>query len=133
MSKDELQIQRIMDGLHCSKEEAKAIYECDKGIDHNEKMDFDLSADKQKIAQKMARTGTRKTSMKETGLNLKTRPRKENATKAAIIAEIVKFLNGNEAFLAQNVTILNKERQISFDLDGEKYEITLTQKRKPKN
>lgn len=133
MTKDEIQIQRIMQGLNCSEEEAKAIYDCDKAIDHNEKMDFDLTAEQQKVAAKMTRTGTRKTTIKENGLNLKARPRKENATKAAIIAEIEAFLTKTDAFLAENVVILNKERQISFDLNGEKYEITLTQKRKPKN
>ena len=119
-----------MAGLGCTEDEAKAIYAADCEIDHNKPQDFDLPPEKQKVAQKFAHTGTRK--MKETGLNLKPRVRKPNATKAGIIDSLFKFLSENCEFSAENVTILNKERQISFAVGDDTFELTLVQKRKPK-
>lgn len=119
-----------MAGLNCSEAEAREIYESDNAVDHGEAQDFDLSPEKLKIAQKFAHTGTRK--MKETGLNLKPRERKPNATKAGIINALFEFFSGNSEFKTENVAILNKERQISFKIGEETYELTLVQKRKPK-
>jgi hypothetical protein len=61
------------------------------------------------------------------------RERKANPTKAGIIAEIATFLTENSEFATENVQITNKERMIAFQIGEEKYEITLIQKRKPKN
>lgn len=77
----------------------------------------------------MARTGTRKVP---TAYKFTQRQRKENATKAGIIAEIAEFLEKNSQFSVENLQITNKERQISFIIGGETYEFTLVQKRKPK-
>jgi hypothetical protein len=60
------------------------------------------------------------------------RERKENTPKKTIIDALYAFLVANDAFSPTNVAILNKERQISFDFANEKFEIVLTQKRKPK-
>ena len=122
---EQTQIERIMNGLKCSKEAALEILECDKAIDRGERMPFDLDPETEKQAKKFANVGTRATDGKKTE-----RKRKENPTKATIIAEISQFLieNGYE-----NVVITNKERQISFNADGNAYEFTLVQKRKPKN
>lgn len=130
MTKDNEQIQRIMQGLNCTEEEAREIYLADREIDHDQPQDFDLPPEKLKVAQKFAHTGTRK--MKETGLNLKPRERKPNVQKQEIIAEIARFLAENASFSAENLEIPNKERVISFQMGAEKYELTLTQKRKPK-
>lgn len=77
----------------------------------------------------MARTGTRKKPMV---LNLKPRKRKENATKGGIIAELAQFLTENSGFSVENLEIVNKERQISFQIGEDKFDLVLTQKRKPK-
>ena len=61
------------------------------------------------------------------------RSRKENPTKAGIIAEIAKFLEENSENACENVEITNKERQIAFKIGENCYELTLVQKRKPKN
>jgi len=132
MSKETEQIARIMSGLGCTEAEAREIYEYDRAVDKGEKnLDYDLTVEQQKVAAKMTRTGTRK--MKETGLRLTKRERKPNELKGAIIAAFATFLAQTDEFSAENVEITNKERVIVFDCGGEKFELTLTQKRKPKN
>jgi len=131
MSKENEQIQRIMSGLGCSEEEARSIYEYDCEVDHNSQCEYDLSPEKAKVAQKFTHTGTRK--MKETGLRLTKRERKPNKLKGAIIEGLCGFLSGNNELSIENVAVLNKERQISFEIGDEKFELTLVQKRRAKN
>jgi len=134
MSKEADAIKRIMDGLGCSEAEAREIYAYDCEVDKaraSDKLEHDLTAEQQKVAAKMTRTGTRK--MKETGLRLTKRERKPNELKGAIIAAFATFLAQTDEFSAENVEITNKERMIAFECGGEKFELTLTQKRKPKN
>lgn len=127
----ESQKEKLMRILECTAEEADDIIKSDKAIDQGEKMDFDLSPEKAKIAQKYAKTGVRK---KPTVYNFDTssKKRKENPTKAAIIAELAKFLVENSENACTDVNITNKERQIAFSIGSEQYELTLVQKRKPK-
>lgn len=122
-------IKRIMKGLKCSREEAESVYEYDRAVEHGEKTEFDLTPEQNKIAQKMTRTGTRKTP---TTYSFSKRERKENATKGGIIAELATFLAENSDFSVENVEILNKERQIAFKIGENKFELTLVQKRAPK-
>lgn len=117
-------LQRIMKNLKCTEEEAKEILRADKAIDRGERMTFDLDPAKEKEAKKMANTGTRKITNAPTE-----RKRKENPTKATIIAEITQFLNEKGY---NSVVILNKERQIALKVGENDFEITLTQKRKAK-
>lgn len=120
----ETQVERIMKNLGVSKEEALEIIECDKAIDRGEKMDFDLSAEAEKVARKFSNVGTRKTDGKKVE-----RKRKENTTKSALIAEIAQFLTENGY---ESVEITNKERQIALKCGENVLELTLVQKRKPK-
>ena len=114
--------------------EIQELIEADAAIDKGEKMDFDLSADQLKEAKKYTKAGTKKkpTVYKMDNENGK-RSRKENPTKAGIIAEIAKFLEENSENACENVEITNKERQIAFKIGENLYELTLVQKRKPKN
>ena len=121
---EQTQIERIMNGLKCSKEEAHKILECEKAIDRGERMPFDLDPETEKQAKKFANVGTRATDGKKTE-----RKRKENPTKATIIAEIARFLTENGY---ENVEITNKERQIALKSGENSFELTLVQKRKPK-
>ena len=118
------QLERIMRNLKCSKEEAEQILADDKAIDRGERMSFDLSKEAEKQAKKYANSDTRKTSGKTE------RKRKENPTKAGVIAEIAKFL---AEIGYEMVEITNKERQIAFKIGENDYELTLVQKRKPKS
>lgn len=120
----EPQIQRIMRSLKCSQKEAVEILMADKAIDRGERMEFDLSPEAEKQAKKFANTGTRQTNGQKTE-----RKRKENPTKATVIAELAQFLTENEY---EMVEITNKERQIAFKIGENAYELTLVQKRKPK-
>ena len=121
----ETQIEKLMRILECSKEEAESIIATDKAIDKGEKTDFDLTAEQQATAKKYTKVGTRKTSEVKTP-----RTHKENPTKATVIAEVAKFLEENGY---EMVEITNKERQIAFKIGENAYELTLVQKRKPKN
>jgi hypothetical protein len=117
-------LETIMRNLKCSREEAEQILADDKAIDRGERMDFDLSPEAERQAKKYANTGTRQTNGQKTE-----RKRKENPTKAAVIAEIAQFLTENGY---ETVEILNKERQIGFKIGENTYELTLVQKRKAK-
>ena len=123
----EKQIQALMN-LGLSREEALQTLADDKDIDQGKPKDFDLTAEQLKNAKQYTKVGTRKTSSTPTK-----RERKENPTKALIIAELFKFLGENAEISAENLEILNKERQIFFKCGENDYELTLTQKRKPKN
>ena len=117
-----------------SPEEIEDIIKSDEAIDKGEKVYFDLDPEKEKEAKKFAKAGTRKapTVYKLDNADGK-RSRKENPTKAGIIAEIAKFLAENSENACENVEITNKERQIAFKIGENCYEFTLVQKRKPKN
>ena len=129
----ETQKERIMRVLDVSAEEADEILKADKAIDRGERVPFDLSPEKEKLAKKFANVDTKKRK-KPTVYNLdaKGKARKENPTKASIIAELAKFLTENSENACEMVEITNKERQIAFKIGENAYELTLVQKRKPK-
>ena len=125
----ETQKQKMMRLLGISAEEAEKMLADDCAIDKGERMDFDLTKEQEKVAKKMANVTTKKAP---TVYNFE-RKRKENPTKAAIISEIAEFLTKNSENACQDVKITNKERQVSFKIGENDYELTLVQKRKPKN
>ena len=127
----ETQKEKLMRLLKISEDEAIDIIQADKAIDAGKRVEFDLDPEKEKMAKKFANAKAHKKP-----INLEKggkRPKKENATKAGIIAEIAQFLMENAGFSAENVEITNKERQIAFKIGENAYELTLVQKRKPKN
>ena len=130
----ETQKERIMRILDVSAEEADEILKADKAIDRGERVPFDLSPEQEKMAKKFANVDTKKRK-KPTVYNLDARgkARKENPTKASIIAELAKFLTENSENACEMVEITNKERQIAFKIGENAYELTLVQKRKPKS
>lgn len=128
----ETQKEKIMRILDVNEAEADEILAADKVIDRGERMAFDLDPETEKMAKKMANAGIRK---KPTVYNFDTskRQRKENPTKGGIIAELAKFLAEQSENACENVNITNKERQIAFTVGENSFELTLVQKRKPKN
>lgn len=122
----ESQKEKLMRLLGCSEAEADDIIASDKAIDKGEKVDFDLTPEQQREVKKYRAVGTRKTDKTQPS----ERKRKENPTKATVIAEIAQFLTENGY---ESVEITNKERQIAFKVGENSYEFTLVQKRKPKN
>lgn len=125
----ETQKEKIMRVLECSEEEAEDVMKWDKVIDQGGRTPYDLDPALEKEAKKMANCKDRK---KPTVYDFKKRERKENPTKAGIIAELAEFLKENSENACENVEITNKERQISFKVGENSYELTLVQKRKAK-
>lgn len=123
-----------MERLGFTDEEIKDIIETDDAIDKGQRVYFDLDPEKEKEAKKYTKAGTRKapTVYKLDNAEGK-RSRKENPTKASIIAELAKFLTETSENACEMVEITNKERQIAFKIGENTYELTLVQKRKPKN
>lgn len=114
-------IENLMRSLDCSREEAQEILEADKAIDQGKRMVFDLSPEQEKQAIKYANADTHKPISKS-------RPeRKPDELKEKIVAQIANYLSQIQA---EQVTITNKNRMISFNLQGRDFELTLTAKRK---
>ena len=118
--------------LGYSDAQIEEMLEDDKAVDRGEALPWDMSKEEHKKAMKYANADEHKKPKTPTVYKFDKRERKENAPKKTIIDALFAFLTKNDAFSPANVEILNKERQISFDFANEKFEITLTQKRKPK-
>ena len=134
MAKPTAKQLEAMRKMGLSEAEIEELVKADAAIDKGERMPFDLDPEKAKEAKKYAKAGTRKapTVYKLDNAEGK-RSRKENPTKAAIIAELAKFLTETSENACEMVEITNKERQIAFKIGENAYELTLVQKRKPKS
>ena len=117
--------------LGMTEAEIADVIASDKRIEKGEKL-FPLTAEQEKASKKARQADRAPTIYKLDNAEGK-RSRKENPTKAGIIAEIAKFLNELSENACENVEITNKERQIAFKIGENLYELTLVQKRKPKN
>lgn len=113
-----------------TEEEMAELAKYDEMIDKGLPVPFDLTPEQEKNAKKYTITsGAKKIVPKE---EKKPKTRKENPTKASIIAELAEFLQKTSENACENVEITNKERQIAFTIGENSYELTLVQKRKPK-
>jgi len=127
----ESQKEKLVRTLGCTEEEALDIIAQDKAIDQGKRVEFDLDPEREKMAKKMANVGTKKPTVYK--FDTKDKKRKENPTKAGIIAELAKFLEENSENACENVEITNKERQIAFKIGENDFELTLVQKRAKKS
>lgn len=127
--------------LGYTEEQIQQMLMDDKRIDRGEILEWDLSQEEHKKAIKYANSDEKKKKTAEkpvkkggTAYNFdtSTKKRKENPTKANIIALLATILTENGDFCAENVEITNKERQIAFVVGENAFELTLVQKRKPK-
>ena len=91
--------------LGMTEEEIADVIKSDEAIDKGEKL-FELTAEQEKASKQARNSGTRKapTVYKLDNADGK-RSRKENPTKAGIIAEIAKFLVENSENACENVEI----------------------------
>lgn len=133
-----------MKKLGYSDEEIQQMLADDKAVDRGESMEWDLTPEEHKKAMKYANSTEKKVKSAEkaeksakngaTAYNFdtSTKKKKENPTKANIIALLATILTENGDFSAENVEITNKERQIAFIVGENAFELTLVQKRKPK-
>ena len=114
------QLEALMK-LGLSEAEAQQVLEDDKKIDRGEKMSFDISKTQEKETRKY-----RQTDRKPTVYNWKKRERKPNEAKR----EIIQVLDDALCDLADNVEVINLERQLEFELDGVRYRVVLSAPRK---
>ena len=130
-AKDKEQIARIMSGLKCSYEEALEVHLCDKAIDKGEKMDFDISKEQEKEVRKMLKHETMSGARTYEKRPKQPKEKKINEPKKAFIEDLVAWLGESEDY--GNIEVVNAERQVKFTIGEDTFELTLVQKRKPKN
>lgn len=121
----EEEAKKIAAILECTKEEAIDIIKTDKRIDRGEKL-FSLNPEQEKASKKARRAPT------VYNFDPSKRKKVENLVKRDLIQQLHCFLNGLNEVIT-NIQVINPERIISFDVQGNTYEFTLVQKRKPKN
>lgn len=126
------QIDNLMRSLKISEAEARELLEYDDEVDHaksKQKLKYDLTDEQEKATRKW-----RQADRKPTVYNFDTskRERKPNVLKGELIKALFDFLNENTELSIENCVISNKERMICFESGGEKFDLTLIQKRKPK-
>lgn len=124
------QIKLLMKNLDVSEEEAKEIVEYDKAVDKMtmSEVEADLTPEQKEAIKKFKNVAT-KTVKKPFVPDLKPRARKENGTKKGIIEDIFNALNEKGY---ENLTIVKAEKEITFDMGGDNYSISLICHRKPK-
>lgn len=112
-----MQIEKLMATLEITEEEALDIIECDKRIDKGEKL-FSLSKENEKAAKKMRQVAKSPTAYKFTK-----RERKPDDEKRILINHFVSLLTELQA---QNIEIVNQEREITFSFGSKKFKIVLS-------
>lgn len=119
-------IQKHMRILGCTEEEAKQVIEYDNIIDKDTsnkvQLPFDLTKEQMKDAKKV-RNG------KAIHYNFTARERKADTTKEGVIEQVFNFLVENGY---ANAEIVNKSKEISFDIGDENFSFSLTRHRKKK-
>lgn len=103
--------------LGMTDEEIADLLECDKRIDKGEKL-FELTLEQEK-ASKTARATT---SMTPKAKSIKTKA--ENADKRYLMNLIETAIGYNPK--VTEYTVINAEREVTFDYNGVKYRITLS-------
>ena len=120
------QVQKIMELLQCTEEQAKQVLESDKQVDKMtvRECESDLTQE-QKASAKKARQGDRKPTV----YKFDTRAKKADLDKAFLINLLNSALvnSDNEGFgeLPQ-IEITNAERQIDFVYNGRKFRVVLS-------
>lgn len=120
MKREEL-IQKHIDLLGCSYAEAAQIVADDELIDKGGRCDWEPTVEEEKAMRK----ATKLVADRKKPAAVK-REKKENVPKRELIAMLAEALAANG--VAASIT--NVERVITFEYAGEKFEVTLTQKRK---
>ncbi len=127
------QVELMMKTLGVTEEEAKQIIADDKEVDRMKsiaEVEADLTPEQKAVIKKYKNAGVRNVTPKKPFIpDLKTRPRKENGTKRGIIEDLFNALNEKGY---ENLTIVKAEKEITFDMGGDNYSISLICHRKPK-
>ena len=118
-------IERNMELLDISREEATQMLEDDRRIDKGEKL-FTLTPEQEKTSKK-ARQADRKKKTTVYKFDTSKRKKPENKGKQAIITALTESV---EKLGAENLDVTNNEREFFFELNGTKYKIVLSMPRK---
>lgn len=123
----EKHLQKMMKTLGITREEAIELDEYDDEINHNKPTQYDLTPEQMEVARKMTRV-----EQNAKHRNTK-RDRKPNYPKETLIKELADFLREDaQSNVFENVTIENKSRLITFDINDTHYTLNLIEHRKPK-
>lgn len=131
----EKQITKMMNTLKISREEAIDLIREDEEIDRMSmsEVDNDLTPEQKKAKKKATNTTGDKTKRSYTFTK---RERKPDDVKREIIDTIAHNLDraccGEDLVSPSNIQIVKPEKEITFELFGEAYSVTLTKHRKPK-
>ena len=131
----EQQIAKMMNTLKISREEAIDLIREDEEIDRMSmsEVDNDLTPEQKKAKKKATNTTGDKTKRSYTFTK---RERKPDDVKREIIDTIAHNLDraccGEDLVSPSNIQIVKPEKEITFELFGEAYSVTLTKHRKPK-
>ena len=131
----EQQIAKMMNTLKISREEAIDLIREDEEIDRMSmsEVDNDLTLEQKKAKKKATNTTGDKTKRSYTFTK---RERKPDDVKREIIDTIAHNLDraccGEDLVSPSNIQIVKPEKEITFELFGEAYSVTLTKHRKPK-
>lgn len=120
-------LNNLMKTLDISEAEAREVMTYDEAVEHGKSTEYDLTPDQKKVAKKMTNCDHKK--QVRTNYKFQKRERKKNGAKADLIALIAEVLGSKVAELK----VTNEERQITFDYEGNSYEVNLIQKRKKKD
>ena len=114
------QVEKLMELLECSEEQAKEIIAYDQEVDKMTvtQCESDLSKE-QKAVAKQYRQGDRKPTV----YNFSTRERKADNDKGKLIEMLASAIN---LVTDQEPTITNAERQIDFVYNGRKFRVVLS-------
>ena len=118
-------IAKHMNLLKISREEAIQLIEDDKRIDKGEKL-FSLTPEQEKTSKK-ARSAGRKPKTTVYKFDTTKRKKPENKNKSDLISVITGALTEHGA---ENLELINPEREFTFTMDGTKYKIVLSLPRK---
>ena len=118
-------IAKHMNLLKISRDEAIQLIEDDKRIDKGEKL-FSLTPEQEK-ASKKARSAGRKPKTTIYKFDTTKRKKPENKNKSDLISVITSALTKHGA---ENLELINPEREFTFTMDGTKYKIVLSLPRK---
>ena len=120
----EKRIKDLMCALRISREDAIQVIEDDKRIDKGEKL-FELTAE-QKAVEKKMRQAPRTAEAKPPKRERKTDNDKRFLIDSLVWALTTDIENAGDNVLAQNVEIVNPEREFLFTYNEKKYKVVLS-------
>ena len=118
-------IAKHMNLLKISRDEAIQLIEDDKRIDKGEKL-FSLTPEQEKTSKK-ARSAGRKPKTTVYKFDTTKRKKPENKNKSDLISVITGTLTEHGA---ENLELINPEREFTFTMDGTKYKSVIRLQRK---